>query len=471
MRSEKINKKKIAIILTAVIVAAVIIISVCLNFFYFKYTTEGSDYNIVQIDLSKKPYGTDSRFDYLYGFEVVDDGDGGEDYLAHPDSVLLNRGKENETVFTAYVGGHGKGALICKTAIGGAGYGERLATTPDSWRSSEETPTLYELDFTNGDRKLIMISANPKWPGYLSGDGFNASLSDDEGASWTEFEKFYGKNSSHKVNAIVAMSSLTRLKENGVFADKWMGLFHDDLFRCYKTILSFDTNGKMQWSEPEEFFKSSVDENGKATDQTFLAKMAKLCEIEVIRSDGGQGNALCLLARCETRRMNSMMAFSYDEGKTWTELKEVPASLVGDRHKAEYLNDGRLFITFRGLCRDTAKKKANGAGSKRFFCEGWIAWIGTFDDLVNWYKGDKTFEGQYRIKLAHPYEDGQKESATRANYDSAYAGLVILKDGTVALTSYGRYGANSDKTYIISKRINIADVDELYRAQIARTNV
>lgn len=464
-KKRKINKSKLAVILTACLVAAVLIVSLCLYFFYFKYTTDGSDYSLIQIDLSDisaKPDGADGSFDYLYGYYTLDSGDGGEDYMAHPDSVILNRGTDRETVYTAYVGGHGRGPLYVKTTTDGINYSERVSGTPSSWEHSEETPTLYELNFKDGSKKLIMISANPKWAGYLSGDGFNASLSDDEGATWTEFQKFYGKDSSHKINAVVAMSSLTHLKEDGEYTDKWMGLFHDNSFRCYKTILTFDENGNMQWSDPQEFFKNSVDGDGKACDQTFLAKMAKLCEIEVIRSDGGNGDVLCLIARCETHRMNSMMSFSYDEGKTWTALKEVPSALDGDRHKAEYLQDGRLFITFRSIERDKAKKKANGAGTKHFFSEGWVAWVGTFEDLVEWYNGDRSSEGQYRIKLAHPYLQGQSETAVAANRDCGYAGLVVLRDGTIITASYGRFSADSDKTFIISKRININDVDRIY---------
>lgn len=462
MKTKKLSGRKIAIIVTACLSAAVLIVSLCLYFFYFKYTTKGTDYDIVQIDLSVKPDGTDSRFDYLYGFQTLDFGDGGENYMAHPDSVILNRGSENETVFTAYVSGHGRGALICKTTSDGINYSDRLTGTPESWKYSEETPTLYELNFKNGSKKLILISANPKWPGYNSGDGFNVSLSDDEGQTWTEFEKFYGKNSTHKVNAIVAMSSLTRLKENGEFVDKWMGLFHDNRFRCYKTILTFDNDGKMHWSEPQEFFKNSVNGDGKSIDQRFFAKMTKLCEIEVIRSDNGSGDVLCAIARCETHRMNSMISFSYDEGETWTELKEVPAALCGERHKAEYLQDGRLFIVFRSIERDKTKIKNNGGKLSLYISEGWVAWVGTFDDLTSWYNGDTSAQGQYRIKLAHTYLDGQSGPSVSANKDTGYSGLVILKDGTAVISTYGRFSADSSNTYIVSKRLNINDVDMLY---------
>ena len=464
LSSHKLNKKKIAVIVIACVLLVILVASLCLYFFFFKYTTKGSAYSIYQIDLSVKPSGLPSDLDYLYDLTVVDNCDGGENYLAHPDSILLNAGQANETIFTSYVRGHGRGALLTKTSSdGGLTYSPRLTTTPSSWADSEETPTLYELNFVSGDKKLIMISANPKWPGYRNGDGFNASISDDNGQTWTEFEKFYGKDSDYHLNPVVAMSSLTRLKENGLFVDKWMGLFHDDKFRCYKTILTFDESGKMQWSRPEEYLACSTDDDGKAIDQTYFAKMAQLCEVEAIRSENGQGDIICLLARCNTRRMNAFMTFSYDEGKTWTKLKEVPAALSGERHKAEYLKDGsnRLFITFRSIERDAEKRKATGNATAFSYSEGWVAWVGTFDDLTNWYNGDATAEGQYRVKLTHTYLKNQTSPCAEANPDTGYAGLVILSDGLIVTASYGRF-LNSDTTIIASKRLRIEDLDRLY---------
>lgn len=94
-----------------------------------------------------------------------------------------------------------------------------------------------------------------------------------------------------------------------------------------------------------------------------------------------------------------------------------------------------------------------------WYSEGWIAWIGSYDDLKNGTEGD------YRIKIAHTYLDGQTEPEIEANADTAYCGNVVLPDGTAVTSSYGRFGEKnadgSDKTYIISKRINPHDTDEL----------
>src|SRR5699024_7650925 len=128
-------------------------------------------------------------------------------------------------------------------------------------------------------------------------------------------------NSSCHVIPIVAMSSLTQLKENGKFVDKWMGLFHDADFYNYKTILTFDENGNMQWSEPVKYFSAYRE----------IEQQYCMCEVEVIRSEQGLGDELCLITRSNSHTMNSLVSFSQDEGNTWSEPKELPAALNGER--------------------------------------------------------------------------------------------------------------------------------------------
>ena len=199
---------------------------------------------------------------------------------------------------------------------GGRTWSGIIENTPASWVNSRETPTVYRLRFSDGrDDRLILISGNPGWPGSSTPGGFECSLSDDEGKTWTELQRFYPLNEEKGVVPIVAMASLTRLKENGVFADKWMGFFHDSDFNNYKTILTFDEKGNMQWSVPERYFAAHRD----------IEKKTNMCEVEVIRSDMGKGDELCLITRSNTKRMNSLISFSNDEGKTWSEPVEAPA--------------------------------------------------------------------------------------------------------------------------------------------------
>ncbi len=419
----------------------------------------GSDYTIPTLDLSVMPESVKgTEYEYLYELSTVDDS---KDYMAHPDSVLLKNGN----ILTMYPAGHGRGAVLNKISTdGGVTWTESIKNTPSSWVNSQETPTVYRLQFTDGktEDKLIMISANPKWSEEEeTTGGFNCSISTDEGETWTEFKRFYDLKSENPVIPIVAMSSLTQLKENGEFVDKWMGLFHDAEFYNYKTILTFDENGNMQWSVPEKYFSEHRE----------IEMKSRMCEVEVIRSEGGTGDELCLITRSNTKQMNSLVSFSADEGVTWSEPKELPASLNGERHKAEYAPDGRLFITFRSIERGP-KAEANALETTMggWISEGWTAWVGTYDDLKN------GTEGQYRIKLAHIYTDDQSEPEYYAGADTGYCGNVVLSDGTIMTSTYGKFSPDkktSDgealKTYIAAKRISLKDTDALIE-QITKTN-
>lgn len=458
--ARRLNKTATVIIsiLVVIIVTAVVTI-ICLE--GNSYTSRGKAYNLVQIDLSNRAsFVEGSQYDYLYENIVIDDD---SDYMAHPDSILIN-----DKLVTMYVNGHGKGPILTKVSSdGGLTYSDRLQNTPSSWEHSEETPTLFKLEFKNGDVRYIMVSANPKWSGYTSGDGFNVSISQtsnyDDFSTWSEFQKFYGKNDPVKyVDCIVAMSSLVHLKENGEFVDKWMGIFHDHDFKNYKTILSFDEEGNMVWSTPTEYFK------GLKGDYFDIAKKTNMCEVLMFRNDNNTGDILCLITRSNTKKCNSLISFSYDEGETWSEPKEIFSALNGERHKLVYTNDGRIAITFRSIEREEEGVKKYAEPFRNFYSQGWIMWVGTWDDLMNYYCGFSDSEGQYRIKLAHTYLAKQTAPQISANADTGYAGNVVLSDGTIVTTSYGTFSPlelNSEgdyKTYIVSKRIKLTDVDEIY---------
>ena len=408
--------------------------------------------SITEIDLSKKPQNVPDSLAYLYETQTVAKIDG---YMAHPDAVLLKNGD----ILQMFPKGHGRGAVLTKlSADGGLTYDKTLESTPKSWENSLETPTVYRLQFTDGSEKLIMTSANPDWEGDGSTTGgFNCSVSSDDGQTFSEFELFYPKDEENGVVPIVAMASLTRLKENGQFVDKWMGFFHGYDFSNYKSILTFDEAGNAHWSAPEKYFGAHRE----------IEKASAMCEVEVIRSDEGQGDELCLLTRSNSKRMNSLVSFSQDEGKTWSAPRELPNALNGERFKAEYTPDGRLAITFRSVNRDSfGSMRANIQYQRnRFYSEGPMLWVGTYEDLKN------GTDGQYRIKLAHTYYDGQKKPTRIANPDTGYCGNVVLPDGTVVISNYGKFSPDETyvnekgetvlKTYITSKRIRLDDIDKL----------
>ena len=75
-----------------------------------------------------------------------------------------------------------------------------------------------------------------------------------------------------------------------------------------------------------------------------------------------------------------------------------------------------------------------------------VAWVGTYDDIVNGR------EGQYRVLIKRPINN---------NPDCAYPGVEILPDGTIVSTTYGRW-EHPDYAFIYGLRIHISELDEKY---------
>ena len=203
-------------------------------------------------------------------------------------------------------------------------------------------------------------------------------------------------------------------------------MFHDDgrffakggkranpiVFNLYKT---FSKDGGLTWSKPESIFARSD---------------VHLCEPGIIRSPDGK--QLCVLLRENSRRKNSFVIFSKDEGRTWTKPRELPAALTGDRHTGKYTADGRLFISFRDRTHESPTPG------------DWVAWVGTYDDIVNGR------EGQYRVRLM----DNTKGA------DCAYPPVEMLPDDTIVTTTYGHW-TNGESPYIVSVRLKLSELDAI----------
>jgi len=332
---------------------------------------------------------------------IVDREDG--QYLGHPTTVLL---EDSKTILTVYPKGHGRGAIVYKKSTdGGLTWSDRLPT-PENWATSKETPTIHRVIDNNGAKRLIMFSG--LYP-------IRMAVSEDAGGTWSPLEPIgdYG--------GIVAMGSVERLK-NG----DYMALFHDDgrflrnegergQFVVYK-VMSED--GGLTWSQPIEVTKHPE---------------AHLCEPGLVRSP--DGNQIALLLRENSRKFNSFVVFSNDEGETWTEPRQLPAALTGDRHTAKYAPDGRLFITFRDTTRESPTKG------------DWVGWVGAYEDIV---EGN---EGQYRVRIM----DNTKGA------DCAYPGLELLPDGTFVTTTYGHWTKDAEP-YVMSVRFTLDELDERFDA-------
>ena len=94
----------------------------------------------------------------------------------------------------------------------------------------------------------------------------------------------------------------------------------------------------MNWSEPELY----LDEYRS------IEADHQICEVGMFRSPDGK--RIVALARSQSHMHLSTMFWSDDEGETWSEPIELPGSLAGERHKAQYdPESGKLLITFREI--------------------------------------------------------------------------------------------------------------------------
>jgi hypothetical protein len=337
--------------------------------------------------------------------QVVIDRQEGQ-YLGHPTTVLLEDGK---TMLGVYPEGHGRGAIRYKRSTDGGLTWSDLLPTPASWATSKEVPTIHRVIGPDGAKRLILWSG--LYPARLA-------VSEDDGESWSELKP------AGDWGGIVVMGFVEPLRTG---PGHYLAMFHDDgrfftetahqskpvTFTLYKTL---STDGGLSWSAPEAI-QSSAD--------------VHLCEPGVIRSPDGK--QLAVLLRENRRVKNSHIIFSDDEGRTWTEPREVPDSLNGDRHTGKYGPDGRLFISFRSVAPKGKQTSYHG---------DWVGWIGTYAELA------AGKPGQYHVRL----KDNTKGA------DCAYPGVEVLPDGTFVTTTYGHW-EEGEEPYILSVRLRLEELD------------
>lgn len=344
---------------------------------------------------------------------------GDEHYLGQPDMIMLD---DNKTLYTVFPVGHGKGRVIMMVSHDAGETWERKENIPESWSNSYETPTLYKLNLKDGTTKLIMISGRPENFGAPTG-GWDTSISDDEGETWTEFRSHWPNVSGSFNQGVVVMASLIQMKENGEYIDKWMGVYHNgNNFINYKSYLTFDEDGNDQWTEPEPYLSKWRD----------IESSHQICEVGLFRSP--DGNRIVGLARNQTHNGPATMFYSDDEGETWSKPVPLPGSLAGERHKVLYdptdPTGQRIIIPFREIIYDLNGNNQFD-GNSDWLAGDWVAWVGTYDDLIN------QRDGSYRILLCRDWAANAKSG------DTGYTGFVVQPDGTFIMDTYGHW----DKEY------------------------
>jgi hypothetical protein len=289
---------------------------------------------------------------------------------------------------------------------GGLTWSDRLPT-PNTWATSKEVPTIHRVIDAKGIKRLIMFSG--LYPARMA-------KSQDDGNTWSELEPI------GEWGGIVVMGDVMKLRQPGCY----MAMFHDDgrffkkggkRYKPRKMVVykTFSKDGGMTWSFPEVVFERSD---------------VGLCEPGMVRSPDGK--QIAVLFRENYRVRNSHVIFSEDEGRTFTDPRELPASLTGDRHTIRYAPDGRLLVTFR----DTTLESPT-AGD-------WVMWVGKYEDIV------RGREGQYRVRLMD----------NTSGRDCCYPGFELLSDKTFVTTTYGHW-TRGEKPYIVSVRFKLSEIDEM----------
>lgn len=333
---------------------------------------------------------------------VVVQAGSAEVYQGHPTTLLLPDGK---TMYCVWTHGHGGKCGPMKRSDDGGSTWSPLLDVPANWNEVRNCPSLYRLSDPSGVSRLFVFA------GQGTDGNMAESYSTDDGKTWSPMES-NGLRCIMPFCTIVPINNgqqllgLTNIRRPGEKMDKKSNVITQ----------SISADGGLTWSP----WKIILD----------LGSL-KPCEPEVVRSPDGK-QLLCLLR--ENKRNIALFMTSDDEGKTWSAAKPLPPGLYGHRHKAAYLPDGRLVVCFR----DTGAKSPTKAN--------FVAWIGTYQDIVSGGEGD------YRLKLLHSYKGG----------DCGYPGVEVLPDGTVVATTYIKYEpGEGTKHSVVSTRFHPVETDKI----------
>jgi hypothetical protein len=254
-------------------------------------------------------------------------------------------------------------------------------------------------------------------------------VTEDDGANWSDLKPI------GNFGGVVTMASVIELEKPG----HYLAFFHDDgrFIRggeeARYIMRSPHTDRTSPAAKPWRFWVyTTLSQDGGLSWSVpvpiAMLPEASLCEPGALRSPDGK--QIAVLLRENSRRYNSFVIFSGDEGLSWSEPRELPAALTGDRHTAKYAPDGRLFISFRDTTHVSPTKG------------DWVGWVGTYQDLV------QGKEGQYRVRIM----DNTKGA------DCTYPGVELLPDGTFVTTTYGHW-AEGEQPYIVSVRFKLEELD------------
>ncbi|XOV91607.1 MAG: sialidase family protein [Bacteroidota bacterium] len=324
----------------------------------------------------------------------------------HPSTILMPDGK---TMFVIWTKGHGGPVSFFKKSTDGGLTWSQLMDVPDSWNNYANCPPLYLLEDPDGVQRLTtFVNRGP------NGMKMYRAVYDEPQMKWSPFEPVIIAGSVDTLIADVMPFTAIEPVDGG---EKLLGFTNIrrpyDVGKTNVLAQSSSLDGGQSWSS----WRIILD----------LGNPYRPCEPEVIRSPSG--NQLLMIIRENDRNLNSWLMISNNEGVTWSEPFQAPASVTMDRHQACYAKDGRLVIVGRDVAESS---QTNGH---------FVAWVGTYEDLINGR------EGQYRVKLLHSYKTTE------------YPGLEMLPDGTFVATNSVSYRPNENYS-VVSTRFTLEELDQ-----------
>ena len=323
-------------------------------------------------------------------------------YQGHPTTLLM---PDNRTMFCVWSVGHGGPAgPMARSDDGGLHWTRLDDRLPENFSNHVNCPSIYRLVDPEGHERIWVFSAQSEMPRILSEDG---------GETWEERDPL-------GLPCVMTFSSVIQLKDGS-----YLGMYHrrfgEDDPKPLQVMQTVTKDGGLTWSEPEPVTDPRSDKDP--------------CEPFVLRSPDGE--ELCCLMRENKHDARSLMMFSRDEGKTWSDPVDTPWGLTGDRHMGVQTEDGRWVIAFRDRALDSPT------------LTHFVAWVGTYEDIR------EGRPGQYRIKLLHSHK----------GFDCGYPGMEILPDGTIVATTYIKYRPGPEKHSVVSTRFSIEETDSMVEEQ------
>jgi len=348
--------------------------------------TKQKKYSIPLIDLSSET-----------NRHVIVDRDSSR-YFGHPSTLLKPDGK---TMYCAYSLNHGGPPLFLKKSTDGGLTWSGYLSIPSNAGELRNCPFLFYQPDKKGTERLLM----------MVGDG------DAKGKTMWQASSCDAGNGCKSVVASPTMIPVNKGKKLLI----WHHSYPEDgrmagKNRALNVYQSESTDGGETWKNIH-----AICAIGNASP----------CEPAVVVSPDGKTMA-CLM-RENSRRLNSVVSFSKNEGKTWSHPEELPAALTGDRHQPKYTVDKKyLLIAFRDMAAESPTRG------------DFVVWIGTFNDII---KGQ---EGLCRVRLLQQHEPRKG--------DCGYSGLELLPDGTFVATTYVKYKPEDKYNSIIGVRFKLDEI-------------